>query len=69
MTVEFINMYEFIAILVIISHANFQQKIHLMFLVFDFDVSEYINVEELICIVGNSIVGYCKVSGQTPPSY
>ena len=43
--------------------------IKVLFLVFDFDVNEYINIEELICIIGNCIAGFCKMSNQVTPPY
>ena len=48
---------------------KYNDIIIVLFLLFDFDVNEYINIDELVCVMANCIVGFCKMTNQIVPHY
>lgn len=55
------------AVMIIMSYANYVSKMHLLFLLFDFDVNHQMSLNELMSIFSCCVAGYCKATNQKHP--
>ena len=56
------NIFELISIMIITAYANLEDKLRLIFSLFDFDSSMAIDMDELIFLIRNLLVGYGKLT-------
>lgn len=63
-----LNIYEFLVLMVICSHANFINKIKLLFRTFDFSNKGFLSIEESILLYKSLVVGYLRGTGAAIPT-
>jgi len=69
MTYSIIDIYEFLACFIICCGDHYKSKIELVFGLFDFDESGYLDQNELILTLQASIRGLCKLANLPIPPH